>query len=180
MRPIDLLKNASDKKAVEVVFGIPLEEGEMQVMLKAVDILGIQETIDKKHSVLMKGYRDEGLDQMESDPDEWNKYLSDRKEVLKGQGMTVAQIRDALKEEVRPQSEAHRLANKYANIFAAREVIPTFLRCPQTGDFLFPSHEEKRGIAEIVKGNVDLMTLIAQKFGELNTKRAEVADKVKN
>ena len=176
MKAIDIIRSAQEKKINRVNFEI----NGLPVMLQSVDLLKIQEEIERQKSVLSIKYSKDGLDKEPSNEAEWNAYLKGRAEKLKEDGKTKEEIKAELAKEERPSSEADRLARKFAYIYAARKVIPTLLRDPNTHELLFDDVDSKRQIIEIVAEDTELMTLLASKFSELTEKANEVQETVKN
>ena len=183
LRPIDLLKAAYDKKIAKVEFKIPLDSGKfLDAVLTAPDIFDIQEIQDKIFRRKFAEYRKEGLDTEPIDEAAWNRELEDTRKNLRDRGKSEKEIEDAIiaTEKEKPQNMAQQGALKIAKIRTVQELIPLHLRDKKTGDFLFPSADDRRAFKEILCSDLSLMELLTSKYTELVLLTSKAEDDTKN
>jgi len=166
---VKLMRAAQKKNEIRVEFTMEYHNVKVPAMLTQVDKFLIIERQDLVYKVAYVEYRNKGLDQEPIDEDEWSQGL----EGLDPE--TVKQLNES-----KPTNLAQQSAQRIARMKTIRQIIPEFLKDPQTGKRIFTEQEDLDFIQEVICSNMPLMTQLTNKFGELLRAEKEVADKAKN
>lgn len=168
-KTLEMLRAAREKKRIEIVFEIPLGDTKLKAMLCGVDKYRLAEKIDVKKSYLYKEYCKDGLDKKSFDELEWQKDLANYKD---------AKIRERVAKEP-PANLAEQKADKWARIYASHELIPQYLRDPETKEVLL-DEESQKVLREIAEEDTELQNLLTENFLKLFRETQEVAEEAKN
>ena len=183
LRPIELLKAAHEKKVAKVEFQIPIGDGKfIDAVLTAPDIFDIQEIQDKIYRKTFAEYRKEGLDTEPIDEAAWNREMDDTRKSMREKSKSEKEIEDtvAAMEKEKPKNMAQQGALRISKIRTTQELIPLHLRDKKTGEFLFPSADDRRAFKEILCSDLSLMELLTQKYLELTLLVGKTEDDTKN
>lgn len=170
-KAIDILEAANKGKTAEVRLEIPSTDGKTTVaaILTPPDVYSIQRTQDIIYKKQFCEYRKEGLDQELVDEDDWQAELDSYKD---------SEVRKRIAED-KPRNMAQQGAKRFSKIATIQELIPKYLK-DLKGNLLFTTKEERDRFRDLLCSDIGLMNLLAEKYVELVTMTAEVADQVKN
>lgn len=169
MKPIEIIKNAYNKKKIELQFELPLDKDEkLDVVLTAPDVYAIIEVQEEMYQSKYAEYRDKAYDKRPINEADWQKEI----ELYEGTAREQA-------EKDKPKNLAEQMAKKFAKIRTVQELIPMFLRDTK-GNKVCETIEEREAFKEILCSNPDLMQLLAQKYIELSGMISKVGEKAKN
>lgn len=180
---IELLQKARQSQNIRVVFDLSTDPKiKIPAMLSSMDrfeILQIQ-AVEKKR--LFVKYRKEGFDKEPIDDGEWNEHIEAMRKNLEDLGLSESEIDEKIKaeEDSKPSNMAEQLASEYANLSTIKEIIPKFLKDPETAEPLFKTAEERLKFQEIICDDMRLMNLVALKFSELQKMVNALGGQAKN
>jgi len=169
MAIIDLIRNAKAKKMVTIDADIKLGDTTIKAALSTIDSFTLWRNHQDLRDVAYARYVADGLDKMKPDLSKWQLEYDKAK----------PEMRESMERD-KPINLAEQKAREEANYMLIIDIIPRFLRDPETNELLFATAEEQKEFKDYIKLDPELLSYLATKYTELTTKNKELEEQVKN
>ena len=166
-RPIDLLKRAYQADTVNI--SIPIDENTaIDAVMSPPDVWQIMEKQDAIYAAKLGEKINQGLGLLPIDEAEW------QQEIAQYDKETAERLQIK-----RPANAAEQQARKYAKFVLIQELLPEIMRDRETNELLFPTAEERKEFAHLIRSNLKLFNMLTQKYIELISKMNQETDAIK-
>lgn len=170
MRAISFIRKANQGAEIREDFDIELDGQVLKLRLSAPDMFTIAK--DQKRCY-QKEYAlcvDEGMDEMPINETDWKK----------GQdNITDPEVRQTLEDD-KPINLAEQVASENARFDTIVSMIPKILREQSTNELVCNNADERGVLANAIKSNPAIMTILTQNYIKIITKYNEVSKEAKN
>jgi len=172
-KALEIIRSANEKRQVQVDFNITIDGVDIPVTMKNIDLIKVSQIQQMALEKALYECRKDNLHLLPINEERWQQHLERATQNLRGK-IKKEVLRRMEKEK--PKNLAEQIALEISWYETGRKYIPQILYC---GDYLLFDESNIDDYYKIIK-DMDLLTLLVNKFAELRTLQFEVEDAAKN